>query len=248
MSAPLRAVLRAVALVLLACVLPAAARAETPIPPAPAAWVTDTAGVLSPDTVDGLNARLRAYERATGHQILVYIAPTTGGDPIDDWAVNAFAKWKVGRQGLDDGLVLFVFTRDRTDRIEVGYGLEATVPDIAAGEILRQTLEPGLAAGQPDQAVTGAVGRILALVGGESAGASGQDNGGDASGVPLSPIDLVALGLLLLVFLVVAVRSPWLAMLLLVNIFSGGRGGGFGGGGFAGGGGRSGGGGASGRW
>lgn len=250
MSARLRAVLHAIGLALIVCALPAAARAVTPIPPAPAQWVTDSAGLLQPDTARSLNARLRSYERETGHQVLVYIAPTTGGDAIDDWAVNAFAKWKVGRQGLDDGLVLFVFTRDRTDRIEVGYGLEGTVPDISAGEILRQTLEPGLAAGQPDRAVTGAVDRILALIGGETSGASGGEaNGESANEVPLSPIDLVALGLLLLVFLVVLVRSPWLAMLLLVNIFSGGRGGGgFGEGGFSGGGGRSGGGGASGRW
>ncbi len=244
----LRAFLRVVALVLLAGIVPALARAQTPIPPAPAQWVTDTAGLLQPQTVSDLNARLRAYEGASGHQILVYIAPTTGGTPIDDWAVNAFAKWKVGRQRLDDGLVLFVFTHDRTVRIEVGYGLEGRVPDISAGRILSEAIEPGLAAGQPDQAVTNGVDRILALTGGETPANESGEPSEDQNAVPISPIDLVALGLLLVIFLIVLVRSPWLAMLLLVNIFSGGRGGGFGGGGFSGGGGRSGGGGASGSW
>ena len=65
--------------------------AETPIPPSPTQWVTDTANFLSPEAVRSLDARLAAYERATGHQLIVYIAPTTGDASIEDWAVRAFA-------------------------------------------------------------------------------------------------------------------------------------------------------------
>ena len=97
--------------------------AETPIPEAPTQWVTDTANFLSPEAVQTLNARLRQFEERTGHQVIVYIAPTTGGVPIEDWAVRAFQKWKVGRKGLDDGLALFIMPQDRKLRIEVGYGL-----------------------------------------------------------------------------------------------------------------------------
>jgi uncharacterized protein len=161
--------------------------------------------------------------------------------PIDDWAVGAFAKWKVGRAGLDDGLVLFIFPHDRTARIEVGYGLEAKVPDARAAEILRNTIEPGMRAGEADDAITAGVAQIIAL--------AGDTPGTQSAPVPLTPIDLIAIGILLLIVLAAAVRSPWLVLYLLVNI-AGGRGGGFsgGGGGFSGGGGRSGGGGASGRW
>jgi uncharacterized protein len=217
------------------------------IPPPPTAWVTDSADLLSPQTADGLNDELRSYERRTGHQILVYIAPTTGGVPIEDWAVSAFACWKVGRKGLDDGLVLFIFPRDHTVRIEVGYGLEPKVPDARAAEILRNTIEPGLRAGEADRAVTAGVAQIIVLAG-NPPGARAEPSGDEAAPAPLSPIDLIAIGILLLIALAVAARSPWLALYLLVNIV-GGRGGGVsGGGGFSGGGGRSGGGGASGRW
>lgn len=218
------------------------------IPPAPTTWVTDTAGLLATETAHDLNAELRSYERRTGHQILVYIAPATGGVPIDDWAVSAFARWKVGRAGLDDGLVLFVFPQDRTARIEVGYGLEAKVPDARAAEILRNTIEPGMRAGEADDAITAAVAQIIALVG-NSPGTQAPSPGDESAPVPLTPIDWIAIGILLLVVLTMAVRSPWLVLYLLANI-AGGRGGGFagGGGGFSGGGGRSGGGGASGRW
>ena len=45
-----------------------------------------------------LDSQLEAYERSTGHQLLVYIGKTTGGVPIEDWAVKAFQAWKVGAQ------------------------------------------------------------------------------------------------------------------------------------------------------
>jgi uncharacterized protein len=256
MRQAVRACVRVLALGLFLISFASAARAETPIPATPTSWVTDTAGLLSPQTVQTQNARLRAYEKATGHQILVYVAPTTGGDPIDDWAVRAFQAWEVGRKGLDDGLVLFIFTQDRALRIEVGYGLEDKVPDIAASRIIRNTIAPALAAGQADSGVTAGIDQILQLTGGTASAGSSQ--GGDQESdhaAPLSEFEVILIGLGLLVFLIIAIRSPWFALSLLVNIFSSRGGGGYsgggfsgGGGGFSGGGGRSGGGGASGTW
>jgi uncharacterized protein len=147
----------------------AANAAEVAIPPAPSAWVTDTAGFLTPQTVDTLDARLRAYQATTGHQILVYVAPTTGVAPTEDWTERAFARWKVGRKGIDDGLVMFVFPTDHKVRIEVGYGLEQTVPDAIASRIIRNTVTPKIRAGQPDQAVVSGVDEILGVIGGEAA-------------------------------------------------------------------------------
>ena len=70
-------------------------------------------------TADDLDRKLGDYARGSGHQVLVYIDHTTGGVPIEDWAVKAFERWRVGRKGIDDGLILFVFTDDRRLRIEV---------------------------------------------------------------------------------------------------------------------------------
>jgi uncharacterized protein len=146
----------------------AADAAEVAIPPAPTAWVTDTAGFLKPQTVASLDARLQAYEATTGHQVLVYVAPTTGVAPTEDWTVRAFARWKVGRKGIDDGLVIFVFPNDHKVRIEVGYGLEQTVPDAIAARIIRNTILPEIRAGEPDRAVSGGVDQLLAVIGGEA--------------------------------------------------------------------------------
>jgi uncharacterized protein len=172
-----------VALLMLIGLAGVADGAVVSIPRSPTQWATDTSGFLKPQTVANLDARLRAYESTTGHQVLLYVTPTTGDTPTEDWTVGAFQRWKVGRKGLDDGLILFVFPADRKVRIEVGYGLEQTVPDATAARIIRD-MTPKLKAGQPDEAVTVGVAEILATIGGETRAAGGEALGkaGDALG------------------------------------------------------------------
>ncbi len=187
----MRAVRWLLALVMVIGLGTAANGGEIPIPPSPTHWATDTTGFLTPETIATLDARLRAYESSSGHQVLVYVAPTTGATPTEDWTVRAFARWKVGRKGLDDGLVLFVFPTDRKVRIEVGYGLEQTVPDATAARIIRD-ITPQLKSGHPDAAVTAGIDEILGAVGGDGTGArrTTDDVAGksaDAQRAPVAP-------------------------------------------------------------
>ncbi|MDR3670565.1 MAG: TPM domain-containing protein [Holophaga sp.] len=224
--------------------------AQAAPPASPQHWVTDGPGLLTPAVREGLDRRLEAYQKGTGHQVLVWIGTTTAGDPLEEWTVRAFAAWKVGRAGLDDGLVIFLFAGDRKVRVEVGYGLEGQVPDAVASRIIQERILPGLKAGDVDGAVTAGVDGVLAAVGGETAGNASQDRG-RAAGTPLGPLAWILIALLGLGFLVLAITHPGLAIWLLFTMLSGGRGGGGGGGGgggWSGGGGRSGGGGASGSW
>lgn len=227
--------------------------AETPIPESPTQWVTDNANFLSPQTVQTLNERLREYEQRTGHQVIVYIAPTTGGVPIEDWAVRAFEKWKVGRKGLDDGLALFVFPQDRRLRIEVGYGLEPVVPDAIASRVINDVMAPRIQAGQNDEAITAGIDAVTRVI-------DRQPGAIPPAATPTQPrgssdLESIFWGVVGFLVLALIVTHPRLAFLFLTTILSGGggryRGGGgysWGGGGFGGGGGRSGGGGASGSW
>ena len=228
----------------------ASAFAQGGIPPAPRRWATDEAGFLAPSTVAALDARLEDFERRTGHQVLVWIGRTIGENAVlEDWAVRTFEAWKVGRRGLDDGLVLFVLAEDRRVRIEVGYGLEDRVPDAFAFRIIDRVLAPGFRAGRPDEAVERAVAALLGAISGDET----APEGGRAPSRRVSPVNRVFGGLVILVLIVLFITNPSFALWLLISILSGGRGGGrggFGGGGsgFGGGGGRSGGGGASGSW
>ena len=218
------------------------AQAAPPLPPSPTEWVTDTAGFLSEPTRQTLNKRLEAYEHASGHQVLVWIGKTTGETPLEDWTVRVFQSWRVGRKGLDDGLVLFLFADDRKARIEVGYGLEGQVPDAVASRIIREGIVPRIQAGDHEGAVTIGVDQLLATLGGN--GTPPAD--APSPSQPLAWWQILLLVLAGIALLLLAIRYPVLALYLLA-IFAR-RGGGGGMSGFGGGGGRSGGGGASGKW
>ena len=125
----------------------------------------------------------------SGHQVLVWIGQTTGGVPLEEFAARAFEQWKVGRKGLDDGVVVFVLVKDRQVRIEVGYGLEDKVPDIVAGRIIRETMIPLLRQGRTDGAVSAGVEAIVAHIEGRTL--PGEGAGGDRAPLVLSPLEIL---------------------------------------------------------
>lgn len=219
------------------------------LPPAPSRWFTDQVGFVSPQTAAALDAQLQQFERTTGYQVVVYIAATTGGVPVEEWAARTFESWGIGHKGKDDGLALFILSDDRKARVEVGYALEERVTDAQASRILDARLIPGIRAGQRDEAVRSTVMTLLAAIEGKPVpelGAAGQP--------PPVPIRLTGgqvllLGIIALGFLFLLITHPSLALFLLFQMGGrGSRGGWGGGGGFSGGGGRSGGGGATGSW
>ncbi len=250
--------------VAVAAAQPASAQSSaTSTPPSPTRFVTDGAGFLSAPAQDELEQRLARYEHDTGHQVLLWIGQTTGGEPIESWAVRAFAAWRVGRKGLDDGVAVFIFAADRRLRIEAGYGVEDRLPDAMAARIIGDQMVPKLRAGDQDGAARAGVWGVLAAVGGETGAPR------DAAPTRRAPPEMsrgsrLLLGLIGILVLGFIVTNPRLALMLLTTIASnsgrgggnwggggfGGGGGGWGGGGggFSGGGGRSGGGGASGSW
>lgn len=134
------------------------------LPPTPTQFVTDTQNVLSVQTVESLDAELQAYQRATGHQVIVYIGDTTGGTPLEQWTVDAAEQWGVGRKGHDDGAVLFAFMKDHKARIEVGYGLEPYLTDAQSFWIVENVIIPKMRAGDVDGAIQDAVDRMLVTI------------------------------------------------------------------------------------
>jgi uncharacterized protein len=134
------------------------------IPPTPGHFVTDTAGVLSSATRASLENELQSYERATGHQVIVWIGETTGDVPLETWTGDTAHKWRVGRKGHDDGAILFLFMQDHRIRIEVGYGLESSLTDAAASRIIADQIRPRMRSGNVDGAVSSGVAAMLTTI------------------------------------------------------------------------------------
>jgi uncharacterized protein len=238
--------------------LASAAAGADALPSAPRRWVTDDAGFLSPGARETLDSRLEQYERSTGHQVLVWITRSSGNFTAEDFAAKAFESWRVGRSGIDDGVVLFVFADDRKLRFEVGYGLESTITDAVAGRILRDSVVPRIQAGDQDGAILQGIDALISTIDGTASAGGESPAPGAAQERPqqergqrkLTTGEKIIIGLLVIGFIILLITNPSLALWLLFNLLAGGRGGGGGGGGggFSGGGGRSGGGGASGSW
>ena len=131
--------------------------------PPPTNYVSDLAGVLSPDTQASLNALCTQLDRQAHAQIAVVTIKSLDGEPIENFATALEDKWKVGKKGTDRGLLLVLATSDRKYRIEVGYGLEGILPDGRVGDIGRQIV-PYLDQNNYDAAVTLAVRQIAGVI------------------------------------------------------------------------------------
>jgi len=104
--------------------------------------VTDYAQILSDETRKAITELLKAHEDKTTNQIVVLTVPSLHGEGIEEYAAAAFNEWKLGQKGKDNGILIVVAPNDRRMRIEVGYGLEGTMPDGVAGSIIRNVMTP----------------------------------------------------------------------------------------------------------
>jgi len=104
--------------------------------------IVDRASLLSPEWLSSLSAELAAHEDRTGNQIVLLSIPSLEGESLEEYAHRVGTTWKLGRKGLDNGVLVLVVSRDRKIRIEVGYGLEGTLTDAKAARIIRQEMVP----------------------------------------------------------------------------------------------------------
>jgi uncharacterized protein len=139
---------------------------EQPIPDL-RARVTDLTGTLNAQQREALEQKLRSFETAKGSQIAVLLVPTTQPETIEQYSIRVVDEWKLGRKGVDDGVLLIVATGDRKVRIEVGRGLEGALPDITAHRIIREIITPHFRKGDFYGGINAALDAIVAVVNGE---------------------------------------------------------------------------------
>jgi uncharacterized protein len=173
--------------------------AQVAVPPL-SARVTDLTGTLSGAAVNRIETKLTAFEAKKGSQIAVLIVPTTQPEEIEQYGIRVYDQWKLGRKGIDDGVILLVAKNDRRVRVEVGSGLEGALPDVIANRIITETITPRFKLGDYDGGVEAGVDRIVAVINGEplpEPDHKWEGRGGLGSSLPLLlVVVLVASGVL----------------------------------------------------
>ena len=251
------------ALIAVLLLLPLPTLAQEPEIPQPLDYISDYAGVLDEGTESYLNGLLKELEEKTTAEIAVLTVGTTQPLDIFDYGMEVFERWKIGKEGKDNGLLFLVAVEDRQMHIFTGYGLEGILPDGKVGEIRDRDIIPYFKLGDYAGGIRKGVETIAGII--------AQDAGVELTGLsageepPTTPSNIrnAMIVLLFLFFLLYFLffrprrhRRGWLfPWIFWWGSGTGGFGsGGFGGGGFSGGGfggfggGASGGGGAGGGW
>ena len=154
----------ALRLILFAAIILAAIIAAASNVPYLTGRVTDNAEILSGPMRKSLTERLKAHEDRTGNQIAVLTIPSLEGESIEGYAEAVFKEWKLGQKGKDNGILVIVAPQDRRMRIEVGYGLEGTLPDSLAGSIIRNIMTPRFKTGDYNGGIEAGVSAIITVL------------------------------------------------------------------------------------
>jgi len=140
---------------------------EVAVPPL-SGRVVDLTGTLNTGQVAALTEKLAKLETDKGSQLAVLLLPTTQPEDIAQFGIRVAEAWKLGRKGVDDGLILIVAKNDRRMRIEVGRGLEGAITDVQTSRILREEVAPHFKQGDFYGGILSAVNHLDQLVRGEA--------------------------------------------------------------------------------
>lgn len=102
--------------------------------------VIDQAKIFSAEERRSLEAEIHSYLPHV--QFQVWTLPTLNGMAIEELSMQAVETWKLGSEANDNGLLLLIVPNDRKVRIEVGQGLEGSIPDVVASRSIREILTP----------------------------------------------------------------------------------------------------------
>jgi len=137
----------ALAVLLLLAPAPGRAAEKEPAVPRLEDRVTDLAQVFSAERKKRLIDELAAYEKETSHQIAVLTVPSLAGEGLEAFSLRVANAWGLGQKDKDNGILLVLAMKERQVRIEVGKGLESTISDERAQEIIQSEMVPAFRQG-----------------------------------------------------------------------------------------------------
>jgi len=136
-------------------------------PGKPQGFVNDFAGVLSSAEQTQLETILSNFQKQTGNEIVIAIVSSLGDETHETYAVKLFEDWKIGKKGVDNGLLILQAVSERKIKIEAGYGLEPYITDAKAFSVYRNILTPAFQKGEYARGYNEAVTAIIDTLNGQ---------------------------------------------------------------------------------
>jgi len=125
-------------------------------------YIDDSANILSTETKVSLTALLTEFAKGDKGEIAILTVPSMNGLTIEEFGIRVGEKWKVGKAGIDNGVIIIIALNERKVRIETGRG--ANITDAQAGQILDNKMVPKLKKGDWNGAVQDGVQEIILLM------------------------------------------------------------------------------------
>ncbi|NTW22207.1 hypothetical protein HGA34_01525 [Candidatus Falkowbacteria bacterium] len=118
------------------------------LPPKPQGFINDFASAIPAERKQQLEMRLAGIQKKGLATITVLVVKNLNGNEIAEYSINVADVWKVGKKGVDNGVLITIATEERGKngkpgrrRIEVGRGLNGVLTDMATGRILKASRE-----------------------------------------------------------------------------------------------------------
>lgn len=171
--------------------------------------VNDTAAMIPTEVRTRIEGALKELEKQTGAQVAVLTIDSLDGEPLEDYTLRVAQTWKLGRKGVDDGVLLLIAKDERKMRIEVGYGLEPKLTDLQCKRILDDVIRPAFRNGDFGAGVESGVNAIIGTIQGKDVIPARSPSGSTS----VSDLSLVPRMIASLIFLVVIGVFSALALL-----------------------------------
>ncbi|MBZ5659761.1 MAG: TPM domain-containing protein [Acidobacteriia bacterium] len=129
----------------------------------PQGYVNDFAGVLSAQAKEKLTELCAEVDQKAKAQIAVVTVSSLEGEPVEQYSIDLATAWGVGPKQQARGILILVAPNDRKYWTQVGYGLEAILPDGKVGGFGREAV-PFLRQGDYSGAVLLMTQRVAAVI------------------------------------------------------------------------------------
>ena len=129
--------------------------------------INDEAHIFSQNERDELLNLVQNFEQNSTTQIAIVTLNSLENKSIEELSLEIARGYKLGQKEDNNGVLLVVAPNEKKVRIEVGYGLEGTLTDAVASQIINSVMIPEFKNGKMSEGVKEGVVAIIKVASGE---------------------------------------------------------------------------------